>query len=118
MATRKATGDQSGAGAGQSGSGPQSAQGFEQAMERLEKIVHDMEGGALNLEDMIARFEEGQKLIKLCTSKLNEVEKKVEVLLQKEGKTVTEPLEEFGEEECAEEPESKPNVQGDGDLFR
>jgi exodeoxyribonuclease VII small subunit len=76
---------------------------FERAMERLETIVGDMEGGALSLEDMIARFEEGQTLIKLCTRKLNEVEKKVEMLVKKGDEVTTE---EF-EADVVEEPPAK-----------
>jgi exodeoxyribonuclease VII small subunit len=56
---------------------------FEQALERLETIVGQMEDGSLGLDDMMARFEEGQNLIRFCAGKLNEVEKKVEVLLKK-----------------------------------
>ena len=66
---------------------------FEESMERLDTIVADMESGELSLEDMIARFEEGQVLIKSCSKKLNEVERKVEALVKKEDGTVaTEPL--------------------------
>lgn len=60
---------------------------FEQALARLETIVGQMEDGSLGLDEMMARFEEGQTLIRFCTGKLNEVEKKVEVLLKK-GETV------------------------------
>lgn len=67
-------------------------QNFEKSIERLEKIVAEMENGSLSLEDMIARFEEGQALIKFCGKKLNEVEKKVEVLVKKGGKLVTEDM--------------------------
>jgi exodeoxyribonuclease VII small subunit len=56
---------------------------FEQALERLETIVGQMEDGSLGLDEMMARFEEGQSLIRFCTGKLNEVEKKVELLLKK-----------------------------------
>lgn len=62
--------------------------GFEKALERLEKIVEEMEGGQLSLEKMIADFEEGTKLVKYCTGKLNEVERKIEVLV-KQGEQVT-----------------------------
>ena len=65
---------------------------FEKSMERLEAIVGDMEGGALSLDTMIQRFEEGQSLIKFCTGKLDEVERKIEKLLSKEGDVVTEPF--------------------------
>ena len=91
MATKrgaeKAKGEQPGAEA------PGPAISFEKAMQRLEAIVGDMESGALSIEDMIARFEEGQNLIKLCTRKLNEVEKKVEKLVKKGDAIETEPFE-------------------------
>ena len=53
---------------------------FEAALKRLEDIVQTMESGETDLDTMIASFEEGQKLVKLCTEKLNEVEKKIEKL--------------------------------------
>jgi exodeoxyribonuclease VII small subunit len=65
---------------------------FEKSMERLEAIVGDMEGGALSLDTMIQRFEEGQSLIKFCTGKLDEVERKIEKLLSTEGAVETEPF--------------------------
>lgn len=67
---------------------------FEKALERLEAIVGEMEDGSLSLDKMIARFEEGQSLLKFCTRKLNEVEKKIEVLVKKGDKITTEPLDE------------------------
>lgn len=56
---------------------------FEQALERLETIVGQMEDGSLGLDELMARFEEGQTLIRFCGGKLNEVEKKVELLMKK-----------------------------------
>jgi exodeoxyribonuclease VII small subunit len=67
--------------------------GFEHSMTRLETIVNDMEGGELSLEEMIARFEEGQTLIKSCTKTLNEVERKIEVLVKKGDDVVAVPFE-------------------------
>ena len=67
-------------------------QNFETSLARLEAIVKDMEAGSLDLEEMIARFEEGQTLLAFCTEKLNEVEKKIEVLVRKGGKLTTEPF--------------------------
>ncbi len=67
---------------------------FEKSLERLEKIVEEMEQGKLPLDDMIARFEEGQGLLKVCRTKLDEVQKKVEVLVKKDGSVVSEDLEE------------------------
>jgi exodeoxyribonuclease VII small subunit len=81
-------------------------QTFEDSMGRLEKIVAEMESGNLDLEQMIGRFEEGQTLIKSCTKKLNEVEKKVEVLVKKGGKITTEPLD-----------NSNDDVEDNGELF-
>ena len=69
-------------------------QSFEKALARLEEIAAEMENGELGLEKMVAAFEEGQKLVKLCSSKLNEVEKKIEMLVKKsDGTTVAEPFE-------------------------
>jgi len=56
---------------------------FEKALARLEDIAAAMESGELGLEKMVAAFEEGQKLVKLCSSRLNEVEKKIEQLVKK-----------------------------------
>ena len=79
------------------------AKNFENSMESLESIVTDMEGGELSLDAMITRFEEGQRLIKFCSGKLDEVERKIEKLLNKEGAPQTEP---FGTEE--EKPTQPP----------
>ncbi len=58
---------------------------FEKSLERLEAIVEEMERGDLSLEQMIKHFEEGSKLVTLCSSKLNEVEQKIEKLVKKGG---------------------------------
>ena len=80
--------------------------GFEKALGRLETIVEEMESGTLSLEDMMKRFEEGQMLVKLCSGKLNQVERRIEILV-KEGETIT--AEPFADspaptEEVPEEP--------------
>jgi exodeoxyribonuclease VII small subunit len=66
---------------------------FELAMDRLEAIVKEMEAGALPLDSMIARFEEGQGLIRLCSKKLNEVEKRIEKLVRKGDEVEAVPFE-------------------------
>ena len=58
---------------------------FEKSLGRLEELVGEMEGGELSLEEMIKHFEEGSKLVGLCTKKLNEVEQKIEKLVKKDG---------------------------------
>jgi exodeoxyribonuclease VII small subunit len=53
---------------------------FEEALKRLEKIVSDLEGGDLTLDLALKKYEEGVKLAHECTKKLQQVEKKIEVL--------------------------------------
>mgnify|MGYP001363672781 CR=1 FL=1 len=60
---------------------------FETALEDLEQVVEQLDSGDLSLEDSLAAFEKGVGLVKFCNDKLNEVEKKVELLVKdKEGK--------------------------------
>lgn len=66
---------------------------FEKALARLEAIVAEMEGGSLSLEKMMAYFEEGTALIKFCTAQLNEVERKIEILIKKGEEIQTAPFE-------------------------
>lgn len=67
--------------------------GFEAALKRLETIVEEMEAGETDLDTMIASFEEGQRLVKLCTAKLSEVEKKIEKIVKDDtGNVTVEPL--------------------------
>ena len=68
-------------------------QSFEKALERLETIVSEMESGKLSLEKMMASFEEGTALVKVCSKKLNEVERKIEILAKKGDADTTEPFE-------------------------
>mgnify|MGYP001305244452 CR=1 FL=1 len=65
---------------------------FEQALARLETLVKEMEGGALSLDRMMACFEEGSQLVKVCEAKLNEVEKKIETLVKKGDSQATLPF--------------------------
>lgn len=68
---------------------------FEKAVERLEAIVEAMEGGGEGLDAMVASFEEGQKLVKFCSAKLAEIERKVEILTKgANGKPKAEPFDE------------------------
>ena len=66
---------------------------FEQSMKQLERIVQELEDGDLPLEKAIKKFEEGIKLTKLCSEKLDETEKKISVLLKNaEGQMAEKPL--------------------------
>ena len=53
---------------------------FEGAMDRLEKIVEQMESGKLPLEDLIVRYEEGMNLVKVCQERLAHTEQKIEII--------------------------------------
>lgn len=53
---------------------------FETAVERLESIVEAMEGDKLPLADLLVRYEEGTRLVKLCQEQLTAAEKKIEII--------------------------------------
>ncbi|MDG1669130.1 MAG: exodeoxyribonuclease VII small subunit [Opitutae bacterium] len=53
---------------------------FEDALERLESILESMESGDTPLADLVAKFEEGSTLLKVCQEKLKEAELKIEKL--------------------------------------
>ena len=73
---------------------------FEGAMDRLEKIVEQMESGKLPLEDLIIRYEEGMRLVKTCQERLANAEQKIEIITRNSaGKAVVkefEPAQEAG----------------------
>ena len=61
---------------------------FETAMERLEKIVEEMESGKMLLEDLLVRYEEGMKLVKVCQERLAHAEQKIQIITRDHaGKT-------------------------------
>ena len=59
---------------------------FEKSLQRLEAIVAEMEQGKLSLDVSLKKFEEGTKLANYCSEKLNQSEKKIEILLEEKGK--------------------------------
>lgn len=62
---------------------------FEEALKKLERIVDDLGSGELNLDDAINRYEEGMKLSKFCYKKLQDIQKKVEVLVKDSSGKIT-----------------------------
>jgi len=56
------------------------APSFEEAMERLEKIVEEMESSKLPLEELIVRYEEGIRLVGVCNQRLVAAENRIETL--------------------------------------
>lgn len=91
---------------------PREAQlNFEGAMDRLEKIVEQMESGKLPLEDLIVRYEEGMNLVKVCQERLANAEQKIEIIARNSaGKPVIKEFEPAQEavatDKKIEEPES------------
>ena len=72
---------------------------FETALAKLETIVESMESGEVPLAELLAKFEEGNKLLKLCEARLKEAELKIEQLKkQKDGKVA------FDKFDAAREP--------------
>lgn len=70
------------------------AEKFETSLKKLEDIVRRLEGGSLSLEDSLKAFEEGVKHASFCSKKLDEAERRVEILLkQKDGSFTREPFE-------------------------
>ena len=66
---------------------------FEDCLQRLEKIVDELERGDIALEQALKLFEEGVQLSGNCRKELEEAEGKVEILLKQNGKLQPEPFE-------------------------
>lgn len=72
---------------------------FEAALGKLEAIVESMESGEVPLAELLAKFEEGSKLLKVCESRLKDAELKIEQLKrQKDGSLAFEKFETGSEE--------------------
>jgi exodeoxyribonuclease VII small subunit len=65
---------------------------FEKALERLEKLVTDLEGGDLALEESLRKFEEGVKLARLCSDRLQAAELRISQLEESADGTRERPL--------------------------
>ena len=83
------------------------ANDFEKAFQKLETIVQRLESEELPLDESLRLFEEGIGLSRFCHQRLEEVEKKIELILaDAKGQPVTEPFEDdelLGDEEVAPE---------------
>ncbi len=66
---------------------------FEECLDRLEKIVGELEKGDVSLDRALELFDEGTKLSGSCRKELEEAEGKVEILLKRNGKLQPEPFE-------------------------
>ena len=95
---------------------------FEKALEKLEKIVSELEDGNISLEDALSRYEEGIKLSRQCQEKLAHAEKKIEVLSKTaKGELIRKPFEESLESDEDDAPRvrkaKKPAAAEEGDLL-
>ncbi len=62
-------------------------------MDRLEEIVDQMESGKMQLEELIVRYEEGMKLVKICQERLASAEQRIEIISRNHaGKAVVRPF--------------------------
>jgi exodeoxyribonuclease VII small subunit len=83
---------------------------FEEALKKLEKIVGELEGGSLSLDEALEKYEEGIRLSRMCGKRLELAKKKVEMLVKSEdGSMELEPFDEktVGDEKAAQEPRKK-----------
>jgi exodeoxyribonuclease VII small subunit len=76
---------------------------FEGSLKRLEEIVAQLEGNSLALEQSLESFEEGVKLVRFCTGRLDEAERRIEILLtDKDGRLHAEPFPDGPEDSVGE----------------
>ena len=82
--------------------------GFEGSMNELERIVEELEGGQLTLDQSLGHYEKGMALAKQLTTTLDQAEKRIEKLVESDatgGTPRTEPM-----------TEEKPGRAGEGEL--
>jgi exodeoxyribonuclease VII small subunit len=85
---------------------------FETSMNRLESIVEQMETGKLSLEDLIQRYDEGIKLVKVCQERLAGAEQKIEIILRNNsGKAVIKDFEVNAEAKVDNPPISDETIE-------
>ncbi len=80
---------------------------FETAIARLEQLVEEMDSANIPLQDLITRYEEGVKLVKVCEERLKEAEKRIEIITRNAAGT---PKAVEFEADGKPDPVSKPDV--------
>ena len=87
---------------------------FEAAMDRLEAIVEQMESGKMMLEELIVRYEEGMKLVKICQERLASAEQRIEIITRSHaGKPVVKEFEPKAEAVPSGRPPEKGETEND-----
>jgi len=87
---------------------------FETSLKALEKAVEKLDNGGIALEEALRLFEEGRRHAKICASKLSQVERKIQVLLENEK---GEPLLQDFEAEATEPDDQADEAEGGSDDF-
>jgi exodeoxyribonuclease VII small subunit len=96
---------------------PQQPPTFETAIERLEAIVDEMESDKLPLEDLLIRYEEGLKLVKFCSEKLTDAEKRIEIITRTAGgKPVLASFDPAEKSKSASAPDEPSESPGSGEV--
>lgn len=93
---------------------------FETSLASLERIVRELERGDLPLEKSLELFEQGVRLSRECQERLNEAERRIEVLLRDgDGRTFVRPLDadEFGLAAAADDEEEEEEDAGGESVF-
>jgi len=67
-------------------------QTFEESLEKLEQITREMEQGDLSLEATLKKFDEGIRLADFCSKKLDEAQKRIDILVNVDGVITSEPF--------------------------
>ncbi len=89
---------------------------FEMQLASLERIVRELEAGDLPLEESLRLFEEGVRLSRECQERLNQAERRIEVLLRdSDGKPILEPLNAENLRATDNEPKVKRRIVFDSD---
>jgi exodeoxyribonuclease VII small subunit len=87
---------------------------FEAAMDRLEAIVEQMESGKMMLEELIVRYEEGMKLVKICQERLASAEQRIEIITRNHaGKPVVKEFEPKADAASSAPPPEKGEIEND-----
>lgn len=84
---------------------------FEKALEQLEKIVEELESGNMPLEEALKKYEEGVKLSRACSKKLEQVQTKIEVLTRSLNGTLGADATELENNTRKEEPKKQKKAQ-------
>ncbi len=87
---------------------------FEDALQQLEELVREMESDQIPLADLIRKYEDGERLHRICIENLDAAQGRIEILRRKRnGETVPEPFDQETDDASAQSGIAK----NDGELF-